>query len=344
MAKARTGKARSSSRRARSSPGGVAQAKEFTALAQAAIEKTARPLAALDEILKPLDAFADRHKPKPNPDPRFENYAREFSAVHLDATTRLGHYLREGALVAFDRFGSWHDLDAGVLAAPRLRVYVPDRPGTTSPPDLRYTLSWTTMLPDFNEYDPFYKVSRWRAQNAEARITDGTCVAGFSTNGDTTDVQAGVGIKFQPTASRGTFQFRPLVIWRTWTSLETDPPPFTAPPYPLASARSHAWVRLVAQSWRAADHGDFRTDATLSINLVDYAIATPNRFHGQEESGIANPSPANWLELPADKTRVYALWAILRGWSHSTYAHPSLSSAIASGMCSVPFMIVEHVP
>ena len=34
---------------------------------------------------------------------------------------------------------------------------------------------------------------------------------------------------------------------------------------------------------------------------------------------------------------------ILRGWSLSTYTLPSLSSAIASAACSIPFMIVEYL-
>ena len=69
---------------------------------------------------------------------------------------------------------------------------------------------------------------------------------------------------------------------------------------------------------------------------------TPNRFWPQENSGTATPGADGWLELPANRQRVYALWAIVRGWSQSRYAAPSISSALGIGMCSVPFMIVEH--
>ena len=49
-----------------------------------------------------------------------------------------------------------------------------------------------------------------------------------------------------------------------------------------------------------------------------------------------------WVDLPADRDRVYALWVILRCYSRSTYAPPALSSAIVTAKCSVPFIFVEH--
>jgi hypothetical protein len=36
------------------------------------------------------------------------------------------------------------------------------------------------------------------------------------------------------------------------------------------------------------------------------------------------------------------LWVILRCFSRSTYAPPSLRSAIVSARCTIPFIFVEH--
>ena len=95
-------------------------------------------------------------------------------------------------------------------------------------------------------------------------------------------------------------------------------------------------------TWRAIDGRDFRTDAIRTVDLWNYFTSTPNRVWSQEDSGFANPWADGWLELPANHKRVYALWAIVRGWSRSVYAAPSLSSALGMGMCSIPFMIVDH--
>jgi hypothetical protein len=72
------------------------------------------------------------------------------------------------------------------------------------------------------------------------------------------------------------------------------------------------------------------------------ATTAPNRIWAEEESGVANPGDDGPLELPNTRQRVYALWAIIRGWSKSVYAPPSLSSVLGIGACSIPFMIVEQ--
>ena len=99
---------------------------------------------------------------------------------------------------------------------------------------------------------------------------------------------------------------------------------------------------MVAQSWRTSDGSDFRTDAISTIVLWNHFVFTPNRIWAHDDSGTASPGADGWIELPASRQRVYALWAIVRGWSKSVYAAPCLSSALGMGMRSIPFMIVEH--
>lgn len=306
-----------------------------------AIRSTVSPTHALDTLLADVDAFRHRHEPVRELPADFERYAREFAATHLDASRRIGTALEDRTFTFRDHYlKPWRDLDLDVLLGPRLRVFVPDRPGSSSPADLRYALEWTTQLPPLvNEFDVAARAVRWRDQTGLASKVDGSLFARFATNGDVSDVQAGVGVLFKPT-SRRLFQFRPLILWRSWVSISADAPPTT--PYPIATVQTHSWARLVAQSWRA-DGSDFRTDAVKNIDLVDYVATTPNRVWATEDSGVATPGAAGWLELPADRNRVYALWAIIRGWSRSTYAPPSLSSAITYTSASVPFMIVEHV-
>ena len=132
-----------------------------------------------------------------------------------------------------------------------------------------------------------------------------------------------------------------LALWTSWISLEADYPPGT-PPSALATSFSYGAARLVAQSWRASDAGDFRTDAIRDMEQWNYFVSTPNRFRAMGESGVANPGNAGWVDLPADRDRVYALWVIQRCFSRSTYAPPSLSSAIVSARCTIPFIFVEH--
>jgi hypothetical protein len=278
------------------------------------------------------------------PEPRLVEYARDFARSHLEVSQRLGAELRGGGMIRADRYlAPWADFDPWLLTGPGVSVYVPDRPDSSAAPDLRYKLEWTDQLPPMvNEFDPVARAVRWRDQDASASKVQGACYARSNTNGADTDVQAGVGILFRPTRRRGRFQFRPLVLWRSWVTISADPPP-VAPPHPLATAQSYGAARLVAQSWRASDGGDFRTDAVVTIPLWNEFVFTPNRFWAQANSGVANPFADGPLELPVDRRRVFALWAIVRCWSRSVYAPPSLSSALGMGWCSIPFMIVEQL-
>jgi hypothetical protein len=316
---------------------------DFVRLALAAIATTSHPAQELDKCLRPLDALAVRHPTPYEPDQRQLDYSRDFTSTHLKVSRHMGQTLRGGSFSWPDHFmDPWADFEPGFLARPEFRVYVPDLPGSTSPPDLRYSLEWTDMLaPLVNVWDPVAHAARWRDQDAAASKVAGTAYCRSNTNGDVTDAQAGVGVLYQPATSGGVFQFRPSVQWRSWVSISADAPP-NSPPWPLATAQSYGAVRMVVQSWRAADGSDFRTDAIRTVDLWNYFTSTPNRVWSQEDSGFANPWADGWLELPANHRRVYALWAIVRGWSKSVYAAPSLSSALGMGMCSIPFMIVDH--
>jgi hypothetical protein len=316
---------------------------DFARLAQEAIATTAHPARDLERYLLPVEDLNARYRVPYEPDRRWLDYSRDFTSTHLEVSHRIGQTFRDGVFAWPDRFlDPWLDLEPIGLARPEFRVYVPDRPGTTSPPDLRYKLEWTDMLPPLvSEFDPVAHATRWRDQDAAASKVQGTSNARSNTNGEVTDVQAGVGVLYQPSTNGGVFQFRPLVLWRSWVSISTDAPPI-APPWPIATAQSYGAVRMVAQSWRAADGGDFRTDAISTVDLWNYFTTTPNRIWAHDDSGIATPEAGGWIELPANRKRVYALWAIVRAWSKGTYAGPSLSSALGMGMCSIPFMIVEH--
>jgi hypothetical protein len=314
----------------------------FVAPAQEAIGLVARGRDELRRYLRPIDELSRRHPPTYEPDARLVEYARDFTTAHLEVSRGVGQAVMDGSLGSAITFLSpWGDLDIDLLRAPQLSVYLPDAPGSTADPSLRYKLEWTHTNPELNVFDPVARVSRWRDQLAIASKVEGKCIMRAGTNGDESDSQAGVGVLFQPGRSRGFFQFRALALWTSWVSISADDPP-VPPPWPTATSQSYGAVRLVAQSWRASDATDFRTDAIRDIEVWNHFVTTPNRVWALNESGIANPGVLGWIELPANRDRVYALWVILRGWSRSTYALPSLSSAIVSGSCLVPFIIVEH--
>ena len=338
---ARTQKKRSSSRPAKRAARAV-DTSRFVDLAQQAIARVDGRSDEARRLIEPLERFRERNAPPYDPDERLVDYAREHGRLHLEASRRIGETLYGGSVDRqHDFLRPWSDVELEALLAPRLNVFVPDRPGSTAEPSRRYALEWTDQKPDLNEFDPLAKASRWRDQVAIASKSEGRCVSRSSTNGDETDVQAGVGVLFQPSRRRGSLQFRALLLYEPWVSLSADWPPLP-PPQPIATAQSYGAIRLVAQSWRATDAGDFRTDALRTIELWNHFVATPDRLTGWNESGIANPGSAGWLDVPADRSRIYALWVILRCWSRSTYSPPSLSSAIVTGLCQVPFMIVEH--
>lgn len=314
----------------------------FVALARDGLASLVAAEQALRRHLDPIDALDAQYRPRYEPDAHLVEYARAHGTAYLEVSRNVGTAVRDGALdLAGGHLGGWRDAYADWFVARKLRVYVADRAGSSADPALRYRLEWTDQKPPLNEWDQGAHASRWRDQHAIASRTEGTCIVRSATNGDQTDVQAGIGVLFQPTRSKGLFEFRALALWTSWLSLSADAPPI-APPHPVATARSYGAVRLVAQSWRAADASDFRTDAVRDLQQWDYAVGTPDRLWAHSESGIAAVGAAAWINLPADRERIYALWVILRCYSHSRYAPPSLSSAIVTAKCTVPFIFVEH--
>ena len=313
----------------------------FVPLAREGLETLAKHRNALDAYFEPIDELHARYAPQFEPDDRFVEYAKAHAERYLDLSRRIGARVMGGSFDVGGYLGTWRDAYADAFITPHTYVYVADQPGSTQDPALRYKLEWTDQKPELNEWDSVAHATRWRDQLAIASKVDGTCTVRSSTNGDETDVQAAVGALFQPTGPRSVFQFRALALWTSWISLEADYPPGT-PPSALATSFSYGAARLVAQSWRASDAGGFRTDAIRDMEQWNHFVSTPNRFRAMGESGVANPGNAGWVDLPADRDRVYALWVIQRCFSRSTYAPPSLSSAIVSARCTIPFIFVEH--
>jgi hypothetical protein len=314
----------------------------FVPLAREGLDALAKRRRAFDAHFEAVDELHARQAPQFDPDDRYIAYAKAHAGRHLELSRRIGQTVMGGSFdVAGAYLGSWRDAYADHFVAPHTYVYVADRPGSAHDPALRFKLEWTDKKPELNEWDPVAHATRWRDQAAIASKADGTCTVGSSTNGDEADVQAAVGALFQPSGPRSMFQFRALALWTYWISLEADYPPGT-PPGAAATSFSYGTVRLVAQSWRTSDGSDFRTDAIRDMEQWRYFVSTPNRFRAMDESGVASPGNAGWVDLPADRDRVYALWVILRCFSRSTYAPPALSSAIVSARCSIPFIFVEH--
>jgi hypothetical protein len=342
MAQRKSSRKSTARSRKRSTAPATRDLSRFVPLAHEGLDALARRKSSLDAHFQPIDELRARHAPQFDADDRFVEYAKAHGERYLDLSRRIGATVMGGSFdVSGAYLGTGRDAYADWFTAPHTYVYVADRPGSAYDPALRYRLEWTDKRPELNEWDPVAHATRWRDQVAIASKADGTCTVRSSTNGDETDVQAAVGALFQPTGPRSMFQFRALALWTYWIHLEADYPPGT-PPSAVATSFSYGAVRLVAQSWRVSDGGDFRTDAIRDMEQWRYFVSTPNRFHAMDESGVANPGNAGWVDLPADRDRVYALWVILRCFSRSTYAPPSLSSAIVSAKCTVPFIFVEH--
>jgi hypothetical protein len=253
----------------------------FVPLAKGGLGELAKTRDPLAELLRPVDALAERYRPPYEPDQHLVDYAREYSSVHLQASQAVGAAVMDGTLdLAGDYLGSWRDAYASYYQSPQLLAYAADRPGSTIDPALRYKLEWTGLAqPNNAVWDVHAHAQRWRSQEAIASKTDGTCIVTSNTHGDETIVQAGVGALFQPTR-RPFFQFSAMALWTSWVSISADAPP-AAPPHPIATALSHGAVRLVAQSWRASDRGDFRTDAIRYMPQWTHAVGTrnPERTH-----------------------------------------------------------------
>jgi hypothetical protein len=262
----------------------------FETLAREGLNALAKDAGAFREYLAPIAALEERHRLAYEPDERLDEYARDHGKSYLAVSRAVGAAVRDGTLdVSGAYLGGWRDEYADWFVSPQLRVCVADQPGSTADPALRYKLEWTDQQPELNFWDPIAHATRWRDQLAIASRVDGTCLVRSSTNGDQTDVQAGVGVLFRPVRRRAMFQFRALALWTSWVSISADAPP-VPPPHPSATSRSYGAVRLVAQSWRASDGGDFRTDAIRDMPQWDYFVRTPDRIWEHDVSGVANPA------------------------------------------------------
>jgi hypothetical protein len=180
----------------------------FTRLATDAVGSIDRMSEAIESYLAPIQELQTRHQLPHEPDARVIEYSRDYTRTHLEASRQIGQALLGGSIQWGGHYlKPWLDVDVESISAPRLQVYVPDRPGSRSDPAYRYKLEWIHQKPELNFFDPIAKATRWRDQSASASKSDGRCTCRSATNGDETDVQAGVGILFQPKRSKGLFQF-----------------------------------------------------------------------------------------------------------------------------------------
>jgi hypothetical protein len=197
----------------------------FETLARDGLNALAKDADAFRKYLAPIAALEERHRLVYEPDERLDEYARDHGKSYLAVSRAVGAAVRDGTLdVSGAYFGGWRDEYADWFVSPQLRVYVADQPGSTADPALRYKLEWTDQQPELNFWDPSAHATRWRDQLAIASKVDGTCLVRSSTNGDQTDVQAGVGVLFQPVRRRAMFQFRALALWTSWVSISADAP------------------------------------------------------------------------------------------------------------------------
>lgn len=218
------------------------------------------------------------------------------------------------------------------------KVYAPDAPGTSAPPENRYGVEWVSPDPEVIRgigpvLNQFRDASRAVGYIGVANAIPATASLSGSTHGY---AQAAIGIVYRPRSALSRVTFIPEGQYRYQWIIETKHAPGT----PTPRMRNTGWLRLIAQR---LDPVSGAWELYLQRNILLWHASAgnwggPAPFYVNESRGGADTYPGNdpGLQLIATKADTLLLWFMVETYVESDQGPDCINKLEAS----VPLMWV----